>query len=87
MQEKTDTQTRMNPGASFIVDGGGPVLSARVGGDCDRILVRELTGEEERKFADIVDKAMVRELESWDQFKVSPPEKSGAQSRDLVDTR
>ena len=26
-------------------------------------------------------------LEAWDQFKVSPPAKTGAQSDEMVDTR
>ena len=29
----------------------------------------------------------MRELEPWEQSKISPPEKLGAQSKDLVDTR
>ena len=30
MKGKMDTQTRKDPGASFVMDGGGPVFAARV---------------------------------------------------------
>ena len=38
MEEKIDTETREGPGASFVVDSGGPVLSARVAKERNRIL-------------------------------------------------
>ena len=37
MKDKIDTQTRMDPGASLTADGGGPVLSAWVAEECNRI--------------------------------------------------
>ena len=87
MKGKIRTRTRMDPGAPFMVDGGGPVLSAWVAGDCSRISGQALTEAEERNFADLVYKAKVRELEAWGQFKVSSPGKHGAESKDPVDTR
>ena len=42
---------------------------------------------EERAHADFAQEAKVRRLEEWEQFKVSPPVKMGAQPKDSVDTR
>ena len=86
MKDKIDTQTRMDPGASFFLDGGGPALSTWVAEERDRILGQELTEAEERVRADLAQKAKVRELEAWGQYKVSPPGEMGAQSKDLADT-
>ena len=52
MKEKIDTQTRMDPGASLVLGGGGPVLSTCAAEDCDRMLGQELTETEERAHAD-----------------------------------
>ena len=87
MKAKIDTQTRMDPGAPFLVDGGGPVLSAWVAEKCKRISGKALAESEGRAHADLAQKAKVRELEAWGQFKVSSPEKLGAQSKDPVATR
>ena len=54
MKGKMDTQTWMDPGASFVLDGGGPVLPAWVSEACARISGRKLTEEGERNFADLV---------------------------------
>ena len=43
LKEKIDTQIRLAPGAWVFVDGGEPVLSARVAEERDRILGQELT--------------------------------------------
>ena len=43
MKEKIGTQTRMDPDASFMVDGGGPVLSGRIAEERNRILRQGLT--------------------------------------------
>ena len=87
IEEEIDTQTRMDPEAPFVMDGRRPVLSARVAAECARILGQEWTEDEERSFADLVNKAEVRELEARKQFKVSSPERMGAQSKDSADTR
>ena len=87
MKEKVDSQGRMDPGAPFSVGGGGPALSAWIGEERNRLLRQELTEAEERMFAYLVCKAKVGELEEWNQFKVSSPEKMGARRKDLVDTR
>ena len=87
MREKIDTQTRIDPSAPFLVGGGGKALSAWVAEERNRISGRGLTEEVERNFADLVYKAKAKELEAWEQFKVSPSEKKGAQSKELVDTR
>ena len=87
MRAKTDTQNRMDPGAPLIVGGGGPVLFVSVAEEYTRISGQALTEEEERIFADLVYKARAGELDAWDQFRVSLPAKSGAQPKDLVDTR
>ena len=86
MQENIDTQSQMDPGAAFMLDGGGPALPARVAEECKRILGQELAEEAERHFADLVNKAKAREIEEWEPFKVSPG-KQGAQTEDLVETR
>ena len=64
MKDNIDTQTRMDPGASFLVDGGAPVLSARVPEECNRILGQELTEGEGRTFAYLAHTAKVRELDA-----------------------
>ena len=51
-KDKIDTQTRKDPGASFIMDSGGPVLSAWVAGERSRVLGQELSEEAERMHAD-----------------------------------
>ena len=81
-----DTHTRVDPGASFLVDGGGPALPAWVAEECNRISGQELTEGDGRNVADLDREAKVREFEAWGQFKVSPPEKLGAQSKALVGT-
>ena len=81
MKAKIDTQTRMDPGASFMVDGGGPVLSALVPEECDRTLGQKLTEAKGRIFAGFAYKAKVRELEAWERFKVSSPERMVIQSK------
>ena len=43
MKEGIDTQIRRGAGASVFVDGGGPVLSAWVAEEWNRILGQELT--------------------------------------------
>ena len=62
MKEKIDTQARMDTGASSVLDSGGPVLSACVAGERNRILGHELTETEERAHAGLAQKAKVREL-------------------------
>ena len=63
-KEKIDTHTRMDPGASVMVHGGGPVLSAWFAEECNRILGEKLTEAEERISADLVYKARVRALKA-----------------------
>ena len=46
-----------------------------------------MTGSEGRVHADLAQKAKVGEYEAWQQCKVSPPVKMGAQFKDSVDTR
>ena len=81
-----DAQTRMDPGASFVSDGAGPVLSARVAEERDCTLGQELTEAAERVHADLAHKAKVREFGAWEQFKVSSPAKLRARSKDMVNT-
>ena len=69
IEDKVDTQTRMDPGASFGLDGGGPVLSAWFAGDCSRFSGRELTQSEECVRADLARKAKVGELGAWGHFR------------------
>ena len=66
---------------------GALALSAWVAEECNRVLGRELTEEEERLHADLLNKAKKRELDTLIQFKVFPPLKTGAQTRELVGTR
>ena len=65
---KIDVQTRKYPGASLIMDGGGPVLSAWVAEECSRVLGQKLSEAEERVHADLARKAKERKLEAWEQF-------------------
>ena len=65
MKEKNETRNSKDPGASFILDGGGPVLSAWVAEACNRGLVQELTEEGERLHAEVVRKARDRGLDAW----------------------
>ena len=60
MVGETDAQSGKDPGAPSVLGRGGPVLSAWVAGECDRVLGRELTGEEERVQTDLVTKAKER---------------------------
>ena len=87
MKAKIDAQTRMDPGASSIVDGVGPVLPAWVAEERNRISGQQSTEGEEHTFSDLVREAKVRELAKWGNFRVSSPAKCGTQPKDLVDTR
>ena len=87
IKAKINTQTRVGPGASGIVGGGGPVLPARVAEECSRILGQGVTESEERAFSDLARMAKVRELEAWEHFRVSSPAQPGTKPKDLADTR
>ena len=65
---KIDTQTRLDPGASVLADGGGPVLSARVAEEGNQISGQELTEGAERTLSDIAKKANVKKVEAWGHF-------------------
>ena len=70
MEEKIDAQTRKDPGASFVMDSGGPVISTWVAEERNRISQQELAEVEERVHADLAGKARGRELEAWEQLKM-----------------
>ena len=53
MKEKIDTQTREGPGASLVMDGGGPVLAASFAEECNRVSGQELVEADERWHADL----------------------------------
>ena len=61
MREKIDTETRMDPGAPLMVDGGGPWQCAWVAEERNRILGQGVAEGEERTSSDLVQKAEVRE--------------------------
>ena len=63
MEDKVDTQTRKDPGASFATDSEKQVLCAWVTEERNRILRQELTKVEERAHAEPARKAKGRE---WD---------------------
>ena len=86
-KDKIDMQTRKDPGASFLMDSGGPVLSAWVAEERNRISGQALTEVEERAHADLVRKANQGELEPWGQRKVFSPGRMGTQPKDMVDAR
>ena len=71
MQEKLDEQSGQDPGASFVSDCGMPVSSARVAVDCNRVVELESTTEKERANAAVAKKAKEKDLDAWEQFKVS----------------
>ena len=83
LKETICTQTRLAPGASVFVGGGGPVFSAWVAEECNRILEQELTEGEERTFSDLVKKAREKELEALGHFRVFSPILPGTQEEDL----
>ena len=51
MKGEIDAQARKDPGVPFVMDGGGPALSAWVAEECNRVLGRDLTEEEARGHA------------------------------------
>ena len=90
MEEKMLTQTWTAPGAPFEADGGGPVSSARVAAECNRIAGEELTGGEGRTFAKMAYLAKVRELDALAHFRVFRQRNrapSPSRYADLVGTR
>ena len=80
-------QGRKDPGASFVVDGWGPVFSSRVAEECNRVSGQESTEEEERLHADLERTAKERELGFRKQFEVLPPANMAPQSKDVVEAR
>ena len=77
MKEKADAQSRRDPGASFVLDVGGPVLSAGVAGERNRVSGQELTGEAERAHVSLALKAKERESDGWSRFGVNSPGQLG----------
>ena len=61
MKDKICTQTRKDSGASFLTDGWGPALSARVAEECNRISGQKMAEAEERAHTDLARKAIERE--------------------------
>ena len=53
MKGKIDAQTRKDPGASSVMDSGGPVISTWVAEERNRILRQELAEMEECVHADL----------------------------------
>ena len=70
MEKEIGAQSRKDPCAPFVIDGGGPVLSAWAAEECNRVSRRKLTVVEERVHADLVKRAKERLLDGWKQFKV-----------------
>ena len=85
MKEKIDAKSRKDPGASFVLDGERPVLSACVAAECIRVSGQESTGEEDRAHADLVKTAKEREVHAWKQFEVYSPVQMGSQTKGVVD--
>ena len=67
---KVNAQSRQDPAAPLVLDGGGFVLSKSVARGRDRVLGQELTEEEGRSHADLMDKAKERELDARKEFRV-----------------
>ena len=84
---KIEAQSREVPGAPPVIDGEGPVVSARVVEERDRVLGQGLAEEAERAHADLVKMAKRRESDAGKQLEVHSPARSGAQTKDVVDTR
>ena len=70
MEKEIGAQSRKDPGAPSVIDGGGHVLSAWVTEECNRVSGQKLTNVEERAHTDLVKKARGRKLDEWKQFKV-----------------
>ena len=60
MEKEIGAQSRKDPGAPFVIDGRGPVLSAWVAEECNRVSRQKLTVVEERVHADLVKSAKER---------------------------
>ena len=87
VQGNIDTLWGEGRSAPSIFDAGVSAFSPRVAAECNRVVVQELTGVEERVHADLLRMAKEPELDSWRQFEVFSPAPMGAQTEDVVDTR
>ena len=85
--KKIDAQSRRDPSAPVVLDGGRSVVSARAADECSRVLGLEFTEAAERVRADLVRKAMEGESDTWRQFKVFSSEEMGTQTQDVVGIR
>ena len=74
------------PGRRLFWAAGDPCYLRRSRGSVT-VFRDELSESEGRALADIAQKAKAGVLEAWEQLKVPPPVKMGAQSKDSVDTR
>ena len=82
-----DTHTRQDTGASFVMDGRGPVSFARVAEEYNRALGQELADVEDWAHADLVREAKQGELEARAQFKVFSLVEMGPQPKEMVGAR
>ena len=71
MKGEVDTRPRKDPGASFVLDVGEPVVAAWVGEGCERVSEQELTGEAEGADAGLVMEAKERELDARNSSKAT----------------
>ena len=62
-------------------------MSALVAGERRRVSGQDLTEAEARLHADLLSKARGRELDVWEQLKVSSPVGMGAQAEEVMGAR
>ena len=68
-----ELRSRADATRTFVVEGVGGAKSAWVAEECNRILGKELEGEEVKLYADLARGAKERELSDWQQSKVLRP--------------
>ena len=69
------------------MDGGGSALFALVTEKRNRVPGQKLAEDGERSRADLVNKAKERELDAWEQVKVSAPVKTGSRTQGVAGTK
>ena len=72
---------------SPTIEGLEAALTAWAAKLCARPLGKELSTDEESRFAKEVEAAKGRELDAWCKFQVSPPVSQTTVTKDVVETR
>ena len=70
-----------------VVEGVDAAASARVADECNRVLGREISPEEETQRAGLVQSAKIRGLEAWKTFGVFEPRRDHNVSKQSLQSR